>query len=108
MDTPFRASLRQLLHNGHDCVLAKTSESWDYDDLLHSSKFLLILRGDVEFSYRFNEVVCSGGIPVLVTDSWVPPFNELVPFESYGVLCKEDRVGELLPKLKSLNDTIVE
>jgi len=104
LHTPFRKSVHSLLHNGKDQIVAESSDPWDFDELMYSSTFSLILRGDVEFSYRFNEVVCSGGIPVLVTDQWVPPFNELVPFENYGVLIKESQVSELLPKLKSLTN----
>jgi hypothetical protein len=105
LHTPFRADVRKVLHNGMDRIVAETSEQWDFEKLLYSSKFSLILRGDVEFSYRFNEVVCSGGVPVLVTDYWVPPFNEVVPFEDYGVLVKEGPPQELLSKLQSINGT---
>ena len=67
--------------------------------VLRNSIFLLVLPGDHSITGRFNEAVCSGGIPVLVQPTtptvnnvgydgpqrWVPPLDELVPFSSYGI-----------------------
>lgn len=47
---------------------------------------------DVLFTYRFSEAVCSGGIPVMVTSSQVPPLQDLVPFETYGVLIRDEEI----------------
>lgn len=69
-----------------------------------NTSFTLALRGDVEFSYRFTEAVCSGAVPVLVADGWVPPFNSLVPFDNYGVRVSEDRLDTLLPTLRGISD----
>lgn len=44
------------------------------------------------FTYRFSEAVCSGGIPVMVTSSQVPPLQDLVPFETYGVLIRDEEI----------------
>jgi len=89
-------------------VESTMGSSFDFDQLLQNSIFNLILRGDVEFSYRFNEAVCSGGVPVLVTDKWIPPFNEFLPFQSYGVLVLEKDIGELVNILAALPDSKVE
>lgn len=77
-------------------------------ELMLPSPFLLILRGDAEFSYRFNEVVSSRGILVLVADQWVTAFNELVPVESYEIFIKESEVTQLLAKLKSNEYFVIE
>ncbi len=47
---------------------------------------------DVLFTYRFTEAVCSGGIPVMVTSSQVPPLQDLVPFDTYGVLIRDEEI----------------
>ena len=47
---------------------------------------------DVLFTYRFSEAVCSGGIPVMVTSSQVPPLQDLVPFDTYGVLIRDEEI----------------
>lgn len=96
-----RARVRDLFHSPSEkrIIADKNDTRWDYDDLLHESKFVLILRGDQEFSYRFTEAVCSGGVPVLVTDSWVPPFSEVKPFTSYGIQMLESQIDKLLEVL---------
>jgi len=108
-NAPVRQVVTKLYNNDRDQVIHPSWDpSYDFDYLLQHSRFNLILRGDVEFSYRFNEAVCSGGVPVLVTDHWIPPFNELFPFESYGVFVHEKDVGSLLSILKALPDQEVE
>lgn len=64
----------------------KADEAHTFEGLLESAVFHLILRGDAIFSFRWAEAVCSGGIPVLVTSEWVPPLNDVVPIDSYGLL----------------------
>merc|ERR1712060_636475 len=75
---------------------------YDFDELRESSVFNLIMSGDVEFSYRFNEAVCSGGVPVLISERWVAPFNEIIPFETYGVSLAEHDVRNLSATLKAI------
>lgn len=110
MRTPVRQTLQQLVNNDVDqIVLDKSSPSHhDYDELLHDSRFNLILAGDVPFSYRFNEAVCSGGVPVLVTEQWIPPLSEFLDFDSYGVLVKESDIHNLVPRLRAMTDEDVE
>eukprot|EP00408_Alexandrium_pacificum_P040386 CAMPEP_0171276848 /NCGR_PEP_ID=MMETSP0790-20130122/64053_1 /TAXON_ID=2925 /ORGANISM="Alexandrium catenella, Strain OF101" /LENGTH=256 /DNA_ID=CAMNT_0011745963 /DNA_START=42 /DNA_END=812 /DNA_ORIENTATION=- len=102
---PFRYAAKVALHDGESIVIADASEdNWDFDELLYSSVFSLILRGDAIMTSRVNEAVCSGGIPVLVTDSWIPPFNETVPFTSFGLIHAEAEVGTLRDRLKKVSD----
>jgi hypothetical protein len=103
-----RRKVQMALHNGRDRIIEdSTSNTNNFDVLLTGSRFLLIMGGDVDFSYRFNEAVCSGGVPVLISNTWIPPFSEFVPFESYGVLVRENQVGDLLDILQSLPDAEV-
>lgn len=78
---PIRAKLAKLHNSTAGIVISDSStrflrrDRYDYDDLMSSSKFTLVVRGDAEYSYRFTEAVCSGAVPVLVADGWVPPFR---------------------------------
>ena len=56
------------------------------------------MQTSIDRTFRFIDAVCSGSVPVLVTDKMVPPFDELVPFESYGVLVGTCR-GTINPAL---------
>merc|ERR1712060_696615 len=109
MRTFFRRTVRDLLHNGVDRVIANSSDAeYDFDTLLQHSRFNLILPGDIEFSYRFAEAVCSGGVPVMIGAHWVPPFDEFVRFESYGVYIQKDLLHTILPILEAKTDTQVQ
>uniref|UniRef100_A0A7S4RLZ7 Exostosin GT47 domain-containing protein n=1 Tax=Alexandrium monilatum TaxID=311494 RepID=A0A7S4RLZ7_9DINO len=101
---PFRYAAREALHDGKRVVVSdKADPQWGFDELLFSSVFSLILRGDDIMTYRVNEAVCSGGIPVLVTDSWVPPFNETVPFETFGLIHDERDLWTLRGRLEGVS-----
>ena len=75
----------------------------------------MVPRGQALFTYRFNEAVCSGGVPVLITGTssvggsyYVPPFDEFVPFTAYGVLVREQKVSQLLHRLQAIPEAEVQ
>jgi hypothetical protein len=79
------------------------SGSYDYAELMGTSAFTAVIRGDVEFSYRFTEAVCSGAVPLLLSDGWVPPLNGTMPFHTYGVAAAQAEIGDaLLERLRSM------
>ncbi|CAJ1360173.1 unnamed protein product [Effrenium voratum] len=99
-----RVAMAKLHHNDLDVIVVdRLDDSHGYEELLYSSVFPLILEGDMLQTFRFTEAVCSGGIPVLVTSSQVPPLQELVPFESYGVLFREEELPSLVARLRALD-----
>lgn len=104
---PVRAELATL-HNATAGIIisdsSKEDNEYDYDDLMSSSKFTLVVRGDAEYSYRFTEAVCSGAVPVLVADGWVPPFSTLVPFQTYGIHIQEKDWQTLVAQLLYIDD----
>jgi len=100
---PVRQRVSDWFHNGRDIVIVDDEDSsWDFDALEHNSRFVLILGGHGIWSTRFAEAVCSGGVPVLVTEGWIPPFDEILPFVSYGVQVPERDAQHLLPILQAL------
>jgi len=109
MKQPLRIKIAELFHNGVDQVVVDSDNTaYDFDTLLESSIFNLVLGGDMDWSYRFNEAVCSGGVPVLVTEHWIPPFSEFLPFDSYGVLVYERNFQDLLMTLKAIPERKVQ
>lgn len=110
---PLRAKLAKLHNSSAGIIISDSStsffrpfrrHSYDYDDLMGSSKFTLVVRGDAEYSYRFTEAVCSGAVPVLLADGWVPPFSTLVPFQTYGVQIQEKDWQHLVQRLLEVDD----
>lgn len=104
---PVRSELASLHNATAGIVILDSSQDdseYDYDDLMSSSKYTLVVRGDAEYSYRFTEAVCSGAVPVLVADGWVPPFSAVVPFQKYGVYIQEKDWQDLVPRLLEVNE----
>jgi hypothetical protein len=111
-DVRRRAAL--ALHSPAAGVIVVDSESdrgkrFDYRQLMYDTVFALIIRGDQPYSYRFTETVCSGSVPVLLlSNGWTPPFHNLQPFESYGVLVDESELNGLLARLRGMGEARVE
>eukprot|EP00798_Chlamydomonas_sp_ICE-L_P006830 gene6830-30803_t len=77
--------------------------AFGYTELMANSAFTAVVAGDVEFSYRFTEAVRSGAVPVLISDGWVPPFNDTIPFDTYGLHILYADLGEsLIERLRSM------
>lgn len=81
----------------------RESDKYTYEEVMSDSVYTLVVRGDAEFSYRFSEGVCSGAIPILIADGWVPPFESLVPFEVYGFVFKEKDIKEMVSDLRKIS-----
>jgi len=107
---PIRKKLGEMHNPGQGVIIVDSSgpssKHWDFAEIMTMSKFTLVVKGDVEFSYRYTEAVCSGAVPVLVADGWVPPLQSLVPFETYGVRIKEDEIDKMLDVLHSKWDVM--
>ena len=101
-----RKKLREALHDVAVGVyiLGSNDDSLEYWQLLSTSKFALVLRGHVSFSYRFSAVVCSGAVPVLISDDWVVPFSEVFPFEHYGIRTLEVNALQMVSVLKAISE----
>lgn len=94
-------------YEGKKVVIAERNSDFfqnDYKEMLHNTIFALLLRGDTRDTHRFNDVVCSGAVPVLVTDTMVPPFDEITQFESYGVVVWERQLEEMMDILQHISD----
>jgi hypothetical protein len=100
-----RREAQRALHNPDQgiLILDKHDTTFEYWELLSKTVFAPVIRGHVSFSYRFSEVVCSGAIPVLLADDWVPPFEDILPFKEYGVRVREAQVNELVEILSQFD-----
>ena len=73
---------------------ATSNPMGSYAAFMTNTSFALILRGDTRQTHRMIDCICAGGVPVLLTDFMVPPFNETIPWETFGILVNETAWNE--------------
>lgn len=71
----------------------------DYCKVMAESIFTLCPRGYGPTSFRIQEAMQFGSIPVYISDKFVIPHN--IPFNAYGIQVKENEIGELDNILRS-------
>jgi hypothetical protein len=95
---PIRATMiAGMLKNWSNYVSTAPHSLKAYCQILHNSTFTLCPRGFGPTSFRIQEALQYGSIPVYISDEFVIPHN--LPFEDYGVLIDAadvQRVHEIL------------
>jgi hypothetical protein len=118
---PVRSQLKEL-DNGNDVIimdnldrLEKSNSLNDrngsrgerYRQLLATSQFSAVPRGDNLYSYRFTEVLSAGAIPVIVADSWVLPLcSEILGGEGWkdlAVIIPESQISSTVDILRGIS-----
>ena len=64
-----------------------------YADVLRRSKFVLCPVGSGASSFRLFETMAAGSVPVIVSDSWVPPLGP--KWEDFSVIVPERKLRDI-------------
>ncbi|CAM9927262.1 unnamed protein product, partial [Heterosigma akashiwo] len=78
---------------------------YEYDRLMNTT-FALVPEGRSPASYRLNEVLAAGAIPVFFGDTgdcYVKPFSELVDWEAISLSFTTGEVNDILPTLHAID-----
>jgi len=103
-----REQIYEQLHNAHEYVIEEKTEFSVFKSIMERSIFALCPRGYGKTSFRINEALNLGAIPVYVYDyPWIP-FNDKVSFEEYGVLIHEDQILDIEKILSEISQEKIE
>jgi len=93
---------RAHLGEAHAGATLAHDEIKRYAELMCNTAFALVPRGDALFSYRLTEALAAGAIPVIVSDGWVLPFEDVLDYRAFSVVIPEARCGDTLDILRRL------
>ncbi len=103
-----REKLRNSLKNYQDYYISEKTSFDNFKEIMESSIFSLCPRGYGKTSFRINESLNLGSIPVYIYDEpWIP-FNDLIDFKEYGVLIHESEINNINEILKSFTSVEIE
>lgn len=103
-----REVLYDKLHKNNDYLISEKLDFFTFKEVMERSIFSLCPRGYGKTSFRINEALNLGSIPVYVYDDpWVP-FGDKISFEEYGILIHESQINVLDNILKSLDDSKID
>jgi glycosyltransferase involved in cell wall biosynthesis len=98
---PIREKISQRFSGNPNFFISGNIGFNNFKEIMEKSIFSLCPRGYGKTSFRINESLNLGSIPVYIYDEpWIP-FSDILNFEDYGVLIHESEIDNLEEKLKS-------
>ncbi|KAL8537219.1 hypothetical protein ACS0TY_012411 [Phlomoides rotata] len=79
-------------------IFGKLNEQMSYIQYMKSSKYCISARGYEAYTPRVVEAIFYECVPVIIGDNYVPPFFEMLNWESFAVFILEKDI----PKLKTI------
>lgn len=76
----------------------------NYIELMKSSKYCICARGHEVNSPRVVEAIFHECIPVIISDNFIPPFFEVLNWESFAVFVMENDIPNLRNILLSISE----
>ncbi|KDP33723.1 hypothetical protein JCGZ_07294 [Jatropha curcas] len=79
-----------------------TEGKWLYREYMKSSKYCICARGYEVHTPRIVEAILYECVPVIISDSYVPPFFEVLNWEAFAVFVQEKDIPNLRNILLSI------
>ncbi|KAK9072824.1 hypothetical protein SSX86_009259 [Deinandra increscens subsp. villosa] len=86
-------------------MLPKSKNNKNYVQYMKSSKYCICAKGYEVNSPRVVEAIFYECVPVIISDNFVPPFFEVLNWESFAVFVKEKDIPNLKNILVSISET---
>ena len=77
-------------------------------ELLENSKFGLVPRGHAMFSYRLMETMAMGVVPIIISDGWQLPFEDMLDWSEFSIRVREDDISTLSSIIEAHRDRACE
>lgn len=105
---PIREKIKSVLDNKSQVFISESLLYENFVETMKDTKFALCPRGNGATSFRIQEALQAGCIPVYISDEFILPFHqkyiEYIPFTDYGVLIKSDEIENMEKILKDLSE----
>lgn len=82
--------------------------SHPYASVPAKSVFTLCPRGISAWTFRLFESILAGSIPVILSDSYVPPFGEWIPWDSFSLHLPERDLPDIGEILRNIDASTIE
>ncbi|KAH7433065.1 hypothetical protein KP509_07G053300 [Ceratopteris richardii] len=82
-------------------------DSYKFEDLMNST-FGLAPAGRQPASYRFAEILSAGGVPILIVDNYVRPFETLVQWHRCALQFPSTEIHRIISVIRSMKPEEVE
>lgn len=110
--TPLRKKIMSKKSNIKNAKFEATSTygstSTRMFELLHDSKFGLVPRGDAMFSYRLMETMAMGVVPIIISDGWQLPFEDMLDWSEFSIRIHEDDISTIPNVIEAYRDKACE
>ncbi|XP_053490077.1 exostosin-2 [Ictalurus furcatus] len=83
-------------------------QTYDYPQILQESSFCVVLRGARLGQATLSDVLQAGCVPVVMADSYILPFSEVLDWKRASVVIPEEKLPEMYMILKSIPHRQVE
>lgn len=87
-----------------DILVTKSVGPTKFWEILEDSKFALAPRGTCLWSFRFQEALFAGTVPVIYADGWLPPYADVVDPASYLVQIPENDFASTEQILRNIDN----
>ncbi|KAG5264120.1 hypothetical protein AALO_G00272360 [Alosa alosa] len=81
---------------------------YDYPQILQESSFCVVLRGARLGQAVLSDVLQAGCVPVIMADSYILPFSEVLDWKRASVVIPEEKLPEMYTILKNIPHRQVE